>query len=471
MPLYLGVDDTDSLRGMCTTFLATELVQALADWDLIGFPRLVRLNPNIPWKTRGNGAICLRLGRGHGPRFPVGQIGNRTVWAFRRGSEIPLTDEILTKTAQVVERWAEFDDPSTNPAFVLLHKAPSAGLYWRAVRTIVTKDEALREIAGLGIRKEYKNGRGVIGAAAATAWRPRDRTYEVLAYRARDRWGTLRAISGESVRRLDVEFPSTFNNYDWESERVVLAPRTPCPVLCGIRGDDPWELPVALAGLDGEPPDRWLLFETNQGTDDHLTRHSIALRPSTSVSITGRVGAPPRTVRGGHVVFPLLGRHPIDIVAYEPSKGFRARVRDLAPGDVIRAVGSIRDVPRSLNLEKLELIALADVVKKVENPRCLGCARRMKSSGRRGPYRCRRCGTRRPRSDAPHIIRPRRISLGWYEPPAGSRRHLSKPLKRMAFGQVGKEAVVGRPSIRASPKSLAEPYPCLLPAATSLVRV
>src|SRR3972149_4830781 len=116
---------------------------------------------------------------------------------------------------------------------------------------------------------------------------------------------------------------------------------------CG-GGEWRWELPVALAGLDGEPPDRWLLFETNQGTDDHLTRHSIALRPSTSVSITGRVGAPPRTVRGGHVVFPLLGRHPIDIVAYEPSKGFRARGRDLAPRDGLRegneGVGTTRAV-------------------------------------------------------------------------------------------------------------------------------
>src|SRR5688500_19115853 len=24
-------------------------------------PILIRLNPNIPWKTRGNGAVCLRI--------------------------------------------------------------------------------------------------------------------------------------------------------------------------------------------------------------------------------------------------------------------------------------------------------------------------------------------------------------------------------------------------------------------------
>src|SRR3970282_1058864 len=81
MPLYLAVDDTDSRNGMCTTFLATELVRALSAWDLIGFPRLVRLNPNVPWKTRGNGAICLRLGRGRGARVIIRQNGGAQVSA------------------------------------------------------------------------------------------------------------------------------------------------------------------------------------------------------------------------------------------------------------------------------------------------------------------------------------------------------------------------------------------------------
>src|SRR2546428_5831555 len=89
MPLHLGVDDTDSVRGMCTTYLATELVRALPGLDLIGFPRLVRLNPNIPWKTRGNGAVCLRLRRGPGSRFQGGEVGGRAVRAYARGASIP----------------------------------------------------------------------------------------------------------------------------------------------------------------------------------------------------------------------------------------------------------------------------------------------------------------------------------------------------------------------------------------------
>src|SRR5206468_10431263 len=135
--------------------------------------------------------------------------------------------------------WSEFEDPMTYTAFVFLETPPTPALYWLGVRGTVTKKEALAAVRGRGIWREYKNGRGVIGAAAATAWRPRDRTYEVLAYRHPSRWGSRREIPAEPVRRLGERFPSTFNNYDWEEGRVVITPRTPCPILCGIRGDDP----------------------------------------------------------------------------------------------------------------------------------------------------------------------------------------------------------------------------------------
>ncbi|MHA1463914.1 MAG: DNA-binding protein, partial [Candidatus Heimdallarchaeaceae archaeon] len=60
--LHIGFDDTDSLRGSCTTFLALRLVERISnDVDFLDYPRLIRNNPNIPWKTRGNGAIGLSL--------------------------------------------------------------------------------------------------------------------------------------------------------------------------------------------------------------------------------------------------------------------------------------------------------------------------------------------------------------------------------------------------------------------------
>src|SRR2546427_13077063 len=124
MPMHLGVDDTDSLRGMCTTYLATELVRALSGWDLIGYPRLVRLNPNIPWKTRGNGAICLRLGRGRGPKFLVGEIEGRGRWAYPRGAAASPMEDIAAVRARIVGAGAEFGDPTTYPRYGLPPQRP-----------------------------------------------------------------------------------------------------------------------------------------------------------------------------------------------------------------------------------------------------------------------------------------------------------------------------------------------------------
>ncbi|MDH5495599.1 MAG: DNA-binding protein, partial [Candidatus Bathyarchaeota archaeon] len=60
--LHIGFDDTDSPRGGCTTYIAALLVEKLQKLGATfnDYPNLIRLNPNVPWKTRGNGALCLR---------------------------------------------------------------------------------------------------------------------------------------------------------------------------------------------------------------------------------------------------------------------------------------------------------------------------------------------------------------------------------------------------------------------------
>src|SRR5207245_6340165 len=60
---HIGIDDTDSEKGGCTTYTATVLFQNLIErgFKPSDFPWLVRLNPNIPWKTRGNGALAVHF--------------------------------------------------------------------------------------------------------------------------------------------------------------------------------------------------------------------------------------------------------------------------------------------------------------------------------------------------------------------------------------------------------------------------
>jgi len=61
--LHIGIDDTDSPKGMCTTFLSYKIVKFLEKQkiEFVDYPSLIRFNPNIPWKTRGNGAVRLTI--------------------------------------------------------------------------------------------------------------------------------------------------------------------------------------------------------------------------------------------------------------------------------------------------------------------------------------------------------------------------------------------------------------------------
>ena len=432
--LYLALDDTDSLKGMCTTFLATEMIREFSDLDIIGYPRLVRLNPNVPWKTRGNGALCIRLGRGTGGKFKIGELAGQDVYGWRGCDGNPPPEDVLPRAITMLEKWAELDDELTNPAVAVLEGKPPQSFYWRAVRDVVSIIEAKRAATEAGAWKAYKNGRGIVGCVASSAWRPRDRTYEILAYRQRQRWRTKRDINVRSVIAMDRKFPATFNNYDYLNGKVAIAPASPCPILFGIRSERPDGLFGAMNAVRGEKPERWFIFETNQGTDEHLVRPKAMPRSHTSVILKGRIGGMPMVLVGGHVIFRLDFRHgSIECAAYEPSKQFRKVARALLPGDRVLVCGSVRDKPRTLNVEKLQVLELIPAMSKQGNPRCPTCGKRMKSMGRMSGFRCVKCGEKAPLDAAEWKRVERSIELGWYEPPVSARRHIAKPLKRMGF--------------------------------------
>ncbi len=432
MVLYIGIDDTDSMRHMCTTYVAAEIATRVRSYDLIGYPRLVRLNPNIPWKTRGNGALCLRFGVGVGEPFQVGLIRGKRVEAYP-GSRPVMSDENLWRTCErAIMELSDLEDPDTMPGLVVTRVRPPPSLYWRGVRDVLSWKEVEPFLDDADFHVAPKGVRGLIGALAAISWRPLDRTYEVLAYRMRERWGSIRSVREEDVMSLDKRFPATFNNYDYENGHMAIVPNSPCPVLLGIRGDVAGELPRAFSTVECEQAEKWLLFETNQGTDEHLAGRRVSeLKPHVSAIVDGTVSARPRSLQGGHVVFSLDDGDAVDCVAYEPTKAFRKVVLHLTNGDEVRAYGSVRENPRSINLEKLGVLKLRPVRMKVANPRCRSCGRRMKSSGRGAGYRCRPCGSWVPSEAADFRPLARGIREGLYEPPVVARRHLSKPIKRM----------------------------------------
>lgn len=442
---YVSFDDTDSLDGMCTTYLATLMIEAMRDFDLIGFPRLVRLNPNVPWKTRGNAAICLAFGKGRGKRFLVGEFGKRKVYAFSDGSGAE-PDVLFDVASNLIKKHAHFSCDNTNPGLVVSPRRPGHEMYFETVREIVALEDVLRMLEKTGaLIGRFKNGRGVIGAAAAMAWRPRDRTFEVLAYRRPSAIGTKRKIDPESVRRMDKKYRSTFHNIDETSGHLAIAPGSPCPILFGIRGDDPWDLIRAKDMVISEPVDRWLLFLTNQATDAHIvTRRAEDALPMQGIRICGEVFTAPREIVGGHVFFEITdSTGTITCAVYEPSGQMRLAARQLRIGDEIEIFGSVREEPFEINVEKMRLLRRTPKGDKIENPICRMCGKHMKSIGAGAGFRCRKCGTKaKPGAEK----RAPRTSpkLGWYEPPVASRRHLYRPVSRIGKKRIPLREIINR---------------------------
>lgn len=375
------------------------------------------------------------MGVGGKDKIKIGKIGGKDVF-----SSVELQKDVneleykkIKKTVkETVEEHSKIKDVNTNPGFVVLKNQPDFGVYQKAVTQVVLLDE----IIGLLHRfdadfKGYKNRRGLIGATSSVSWESSDKTFEVIAYREKKKWGTKRLVDDESVKLMDKSTKTTFDNYDYKNNHNRVTPSSPCPILYGIRGDDTEELIDSSSMIKSELVESWLIFETNQGTDDHLQKKEISdVAPFESVIVKGTVEQPPYTIKGGHVLFKIKdSTGTIDCAAYEPTKEFRHVVRDLVIGDVVEVYGGVRKKPLTVNIEKINIIKLKEISEKIENPVCPKCKKHMKSKGKDQGFKCKICGIK---SNAALVREKKRdIGLGFYEVPVCARRHLSKPLKRM----------------------------------------
>lgn len=411
MELHIGIDDTDSIEGMCTTYVGAVLKDELSRFSTVIESRLVRLNPNIEFKTRGNASVSL---------------GIKTLQA----------EKVKSLVLETVEEYAIFEDKNTNPGVVFLEgNVPQEfkSIYKRALHEVVPIKDAEKTALEYGAEvHKFKNGRGIVGAIAAIGsdLNANDHTYEIIAYRHRKNWGTERKVDKDSVVQMDKKtFPLTFNNVDYKYARMLITPHSPCPVLFGIRGENPDVLNQAYSMVSpGEPVERNMLYITNQGTDAHLEEvNSIAdVSPYSSVILQGTVAGEPKTITGGHVIFSLSDRQgTIDCAAYEPTGDFRWIVRELKPYDEVKVSGGVKS--DTINLEKMEVLKLADISRE-ENPLCPSCNARMESAGKHQGFRCKRCKTDADAKVKTHI--ERKLENKIYQVAPNAMRHLSKPLVR-----------------------------------------
>jgi tRNA(Ile2)-agmatinylcytidine synthase len=431
--MHIGLDDTDSTRKGCTTYVTALLVEKLEKLNVtfLDYPNLIRLNPNVPWKTRGNGALCLRISHSSS-----------------------VEDEIKEAAISLVEEHSDLEFKGTDPGIVFLQnkKIPEAiqAFSKNAITGIVTLKDAMRLIKKFGGEAlGFKACRGIIGALAAVgAAFDDDYTYELIAYRAPHNWGLKRKVDKASIFEMDkLTRPYTFNNVDSEKRRVIITPRGPDPILFGIRGETPETVKKAFRLVKSlEPVDKWLIFHTNQGTDAHLKQTAALnqIEPYSSVVAKGVVSRNPRMIPLRHIIFSMKDETAeVDCAAYEPTGALRKVARKLIVGDRLEVYGAVRKPsagkPLTINLEKIRVLALAPKIT-LQNPACPECGKRMESMGKEQGFRCKRCGRRYEdaRKVQPEV--ERELKTGLYVTSTRSQRHLTKPLRRYGLEKHGAPA-------------------------------
>ena len=414
--IHIGIDDTDSPKGMCTTFLAYKIVKFLEKnkVQFVDYPSLIRFNPNIPWKTRGNGAVRLSI-KTNNPK------------------------KIKNKITKFVDDYSETKN-GANPGLVFyeneivtpsFHKFSELAL-WK----LISREKAKQFILENKIDSFYLgNGQGLVGAIGAIGYKFSDHTFELLSYRKKSQFGKKRIIAKDSVKNMQsVTFPETFNSYDIESDRALITPHGPDPVFYGIRGENAESVVTASKIVKAnEKLDGYMVFKSNQGTSDHLKNELDVndLRPYTSGFLIGQVCSNPIMMQGGHVFFSIRVKDKkIKCGIYKPTK-ITTMARNLILNDKIRIGGGIRKASKNheriVNVEFLDVMELAKDIR-VSNPSCKKCSKKMKSKGSEQGFECTKCGSKSSSKITSEI--PRKIQCRLYLPVMSAHRHLTRPYQR-----------------------------------------
>ena len=428
--MHVGVDDTDSTKGGCTTYVIAVLVEKLSRLGakFLDYPVLLRLNPNVPWKTRGNGAL-----------------------GFRIECEENLVAAAKETVVETVEELSDLGSKGTDPGIVFVCRAQipekAAVFANKAITKIVNLKEAKGLVAEIGGEAlGYNTCRGIIGALAAIGKKfDGDYTYELIAYRTPKNWGLKRLVEKSSIFEMDrLTRPLTFNNVDLEKQRVIITPRGPDPILFGIRGESPENVKKAFELIKPlEPVERWVIFRTNQGTDEHIVRVSALreLGQYTNVAAKGFVSSKPRNVPLRHVVFSVKDESgEVECIAFEPTGNLRRVASKLIVGDKVEVYGAVRKRPKTVlltvNLEKINVLSLEPDIR-FQNPVCLKCCKRLESMGKGQGFRCKKCGMMFDCIEKVRVVESRELKTGLHVTSIRSQRHLTKPLSRYGLEKKG----------------------------------
>ncbi len=401
---------------MCTTFLCYEIVKFLEKQEIqfMDFPYLIRFNPNIPWKTRGNGAVRLTIRTKH-PK------------------------KIKNKIIQFVENYSDTKN-GANPGLVFFQNKQIPLTFQKfsklALWKLIGRKEAKRFVSENNIESFYLgNGQGLVGAISAIGYEFSDHTFELLSYRKKSQFGKKRHIDLNSIKEMQSTIPETFSSYDNDNKRVLITPHGPDPVFYGIRGETAKSVVKAstIVNVD-EKLDGYMVFKSNQGTGDHLKNKLQVndLKPYTSGFLVGDICSKPVIQKGGHIFFSIQvkGRK-VRCAVYKPTKITQV-ASALIVGDKIKIGGGVRKASKNygrvINVEFLDVLQLGKHNVSV-NPTCRKCNKRMKSKGTKQGFECIKCGHR---AFSKVILElPRKIECRLYIPSVSAHRHLTRPYQRI----------------------------------------
>ncbi len=424
--LHVGIDDTDSPYGMCTTYLGALIYEKLLSFgEPIDYPLLIRLNPNIPVKTRGNGSIAIRFlvdfSDINNIRDLVINLVEKSSHSFFRKTK-PAVAIYITKDYAIDKRLFE--------------------IYLNSLRDVTPLSFLEKKLSNLSygyleILAVNKKARGIIGAVSAIGSILKDYTYELLVYRKMENIGKEREISFKSVLDMEMKYwRYTFDNID--NKRLLIAPVGPDPVLLGIRGDIPEKLLEAFKLIEHEPFSLWAIFRSNQWTHSHVTKIDSPsnARPYQTVMMKARVI---KVERHGEKVILELESDGWRIIGriYKMQRELQKHALELRHGDEILLVSSVfsREKENYLIVNVEEFITLELVPDISEgNPFCPYCGSRLKKKDK-NTYICRKCHRKIRYPYKLVIIRPRKslVEKKRYESPPRAHRHLTLPTKRIFF--------------------------------------
>jgi len=421
--VHIGLDDTDSHSGMCTTYLGTIITDFLEtnSVQFLDFPKLIRLNPNIPYKTRGNGAVSIS--------FITKEEKIESLW---------------TEIINLVKQHSDLDALNTDPGIVMNIGKPDErfkGVYNKALYSLLPIDK-IKKMLTTNFSGDYhffKTGRGLIGASAAIGANiSDDYTFELIAYRNPSIRRPNRYIDVESVIKADKQVAFSFNNYDYENKEVMITPHGPDPVYVGIRGETSQSVIQMWKLIKGwENVVNIMIFKSNQHTRPHFPKkYEIGeLKPYHSVKVEGIVDIEPYDIQGGHVLFSVTSKgENVNCAAYEPTKKFRNFVRLLKKGDLLQVCGGVRPAsqtyPITINIEEFKILNFKQDLERI-SLECPECNSKLVSLGRNQGLKCKKCSFKTRKKAVSFQFKERRLKSGVaYVIPTCAQRHLTKPPDR-----------------------------------------